>query len=233
MTTAIFGRVLETSATTGTGALSLAAAITGYRRFADVCSIGTVVPYCVQAVDGNGNPSGEWETGLGTYSGANTLTRTTPRESSNGGAAVNFGAGTKHVFLDATAPFLNEMRKVAVSILVTDPNGAALTTGDGKAFFRVPSTIDGFNLVGVAASVSTTSSSGNPTIQIHNVTQTADMLSTRITIDAGELDSKDAAPAVIDTSNDDVATGDKLRIDVDVAGTGAKGLIVELQFAAP
>ena len=31
---------------------------------------------------------------------------------------------------------------------------------------------------------------------------------------------------VIDTSNDDVLTGDFLRVDIDGAGTGAKGLIV-------
>ena len=121
-----------------------------------------------------------------------------------------------------------------VSIQVTDPNGDALATGDGKAYFRVPSTINGCNLVGVAAHVTTVSSSGTPTIQVHNVTQAADMLSTRVTIDANEKDSKDAtAAAVIDTGNDDVATGDELRVDVDVAGTGTKGLIVELQFRLP
>ena len=47
------------------------------------------------------------------------------------------------------------------------------------------------------------------------------MLSTLLTIDINEWDSKDAtAAAVIDTSNDDVNTGDLLRIDIDVAGTG-------------
>lgn len=121
-----------------------------------------------------------------------------------------------------------------VSIQVTDPNGAAITTGDGKAYFRCPAEISGYNLTRVAAHVTTVSTSGTPTIQIHNVTQAADMLSTRITIDANEKDSKDATtPAVIDTSNDDVATGDELRFDVDVAGTGTKGLIVEMKFEDP
>lgn len=120
----------------------------------------------------------------------------------------------------------------AVTILVTDPGGSAITTGDGKAYFRVPSILNGLNLTSVAAAVSTVSSSGAPTIQIHNVTQAVDMLTTRITIDASETDSSTAAtPAVIDTGNDDVATGDLLRIDIDVAGTGAKGLIVEMQFS--
>jgi len=88
--------------------------------------------------------------------------------------------------------------------------------------------------VGVAAHVTTVSSSGLPTIQIHNLTQTADMLTTKLTIDASEKDSKDATTAaVIDSANDDVATGDELRIDVDIAGTGTKGLIVELTFQLP
>jgi hypothetical protein len=119
-----------------------------------------------------------------------------------------------------------------VTLLVSDPNGSAITTGDGKAYYPVPSTLNGMNLVSVAAFLTTTSSSGIPTVQIHNLTQTADMLTTKLTIDAGELTSATAAtPAVIDTGNDDVATGNMLRIDIDVAGTGAKGLIVEMQFA--
>jgi hypothetical protein len=124
--------------------------------------------------------------------------------------------------------------KRVVSILVTDPNGSAITTGDGKAYFRVNSVLNGYNLVGVAAHVTTVSSVGIPTIQIANVTDTVDMLSTKLTIDATEKDSSTAAtPAVIDATKDDVATGDELRIDIDVAGTGAKGLSVDLTFQLP
>lgn len=118
-----------------------------------------------------------------------------------------------------------------VTLLVSDPNGDALTTGDGKAYFRVPSTLDGFELIEVAAAVTTASSSGSVSVQIHNVTQTADMLSTPLTIDASETDSSTAAaPAVVDDAESLVSTADMLRIDVDGAGTGAKGLIVEMQF---
>ncbi len=123
--------------------------------------------------------------------------------------------------------------KQTVTILVTDPNGSTLTTGDGAAFFRIPSTLNGMNLVAVAAHVTTVSSSGTPTIQIANVTDSVDMLSTRITINANEKDSSTASAAVIDAAHDDVATADELRIDVDVAGTGTKGLIVEMQFQLP
>lgn len=121
-----------------------------------------------------------------------------------------------------------------ISIQVTDPNGDALTTGDGKAYFRVPSTLNGMDLVAVAAHVTTASTSGLPEVQIHNVTDAVDILSTTLTIDANEKDSSTAlTAAVINTANDDVATGDELRIDVDTAGTGTKGLIVELQFRLP
>jgi len=124
--------------------------------------------------------------------------------------------------------------KRVVGILVSDPGGSAITTGDDKAVFRVSSLLNGWNLVGVAASVTTVSSSGIPTVQIRNATQAADMLTTKLTIDQSESDSSTAATAaVIDTGNDDVATGDSIRIDIDVAGTGAKGLYVELIFQLP
>ena len=94
--------------------------------------------------------------------------------------------------------------------------------------------MNGMNLVKAHAMVSTVSSSGTPTIQIRNVTDSVDMLSTRITIDASEYTSYTAATApVIDTTKDDVATGDRIAIDVDVAGTGAKGLTIYLAFRLP
>jgi hypothetical protein len=51
-------------------------------------------------------PTGEWETGYGTYSGANTITRTTVLASSDAGAAVDFDAGTKRVMIALTADFV-------------------------------------------------------------------------------------------------------------------------------
>lgn len=121
-----------------------------------------------------------------------------------------------------------------MEVIVTDPNGAVLTTGDGKANIFIPAALNGMNLVLAHAAVTTVSSSGLPTIQIANVTDAVDMLSTRITIDASEKTSHTAAtPSVIDTSKDDVTTGDELRIDVDVAGTGTKGLVIILTFEAP
>lgn len=125
--------------------------------------------------------------------------------------------------------------KIASIIIFSD--ATTVTTGDGAGdiFFRVPTALDGFNLTSVAANVFTAGTTGTTDIQIHNITQTADMLSTKITIDSGEKDSSTAAtPAVIDTGNDDVAEGDQIRIDVDaVSTTPPVGLVVELQFDAP
>lgn len=114
------------------------------------------------------------------------------------------------------------------------PTAGGLVVVDGAAYMRVPSILNGMKLVAVAAHVFTASSSGLPTIQVFNTTTGAqDMLSTPLTIDVSELDSSTAAvPAVIDPAKATVVTADILRIDVDVAGTGTLGLIVELQFEA-
>ena len=123
-----------------------------------------------------------------------------------------------------------------VGIMASDMT-TAITTGDGKAGFMVPTKLNGWNLIRANAGLlGAQSTSGTPTIQIRRVRSgsAADMLSTRITIDANESTSHTAAtPPVIDTANDDVATGDLIYVDVDVAGTGAKGLIVNLSFQVP
>jgi hypothetical protein len=90
-------RILETSTSVGTGVFALAAAVAGFRRFSAVCSIGDTFPYMIEALDSLGAPSGDYEYGVGTYSAANQLTRTTVLGSSNAGLAVNFAAGTKNV----------------------------------------------------------------------------------------------------------------------------------------
>lgn len=91
-------RVRESSTTTGTGAIALGGAPnTSYQAFSAVMSLGDTCWYAIVL------PGSAWETGIGTYSGVNTLQRTTVLESSNANAAVSFGAGTKDVFLGLPA----------------------------------------------------------------------------------------------------------------------------------
>lgn len=114
-------------------------------------------------------------------------------------------------------------------------DATTLTTGDGKVIVAVSSDLNGFVLTEAHAYVTTVSSSGAPTIHIRNITNSnVDMLSTAITIDANETTSYTAATApAINASNDDISTGQLLAIDVDAAGTGAKGLGVILRFTGP
>lgn len=102
-------RVKEKTTTTGTGAITLTGTLTGFRRFSSVCSIGDTVYAAIVAVDASGNPTGAWEIGLYTYSALNTLARTIVNSSSNSNAIVNFGSGTKHVYIDFTASQIKSM----------------------------------------------------------------------------------------------------------------------------
>jgi hypothetical protein len=109
-------------------------------------------------------------------------------------------------------------------------------SGDGAAYFRVPSALDGMNVTAVHAFIHGTAASGGlTTIQIFNVTGGSDILSTAITIDSGETDSDTAVtPPVIDTAQDDLADGDILRIDIDaVPATAGKGLFVTITAQMP
>lgn len=103
-------RVLETTTTAGTGALALAGAVTGYKTFATArrpggaaIGINDTCWYAAWGVDASGNATGEYEAGLGTYTAAAQLTRTTVLSSSNANAAVTFSAGTKYVAASALA----------------------------------------------------------------------------------------------------------------------------------
>jgi hypothetical protein len=103
-------RVRDTTTTTGTGSITLAgSAPTGYRTFASVYATGTEhIPYAIVAVDGSGNPTGQWEVGYGTLSASTTLTRDLLVSSSTG-SAVNFSAGTKDVFVTVDSRFVNDL----------------------------------------------------------------------------------------------------------------------------
>ena len=86
-------RVKETTTTTGTGAITLGGAATGFRAFSSVLANADTTFYTISG-------GSEGEVGLGTYAtSGNTLTRTTVYASSNAGSAVNFSAGTKDVFI--------------------------------------------------------------------------------------------------------------------------------------
>jgi hypothetical protein len=87
-------RVKEQTATTGTGTVTLAGAVTDFDSFS-VIGDGNTTYYTITLPEGD-----EWEVGLGTYTASGTtLSRDTILASSNSGSAVNFSAGNKDVFV--------------------------------------------------------------------------------------------------------------------------------------
>lgn len=104
-----------------------------------------------------------------------------------------------------------------------------VVVGDGKLYFIIPSFLVG-NVTDFDICLVEPSTSGLVTVQMANCggdpsSAGTDMLSTKATIDVGEFSSLTAATQPV-ISVPDVNLGDFLRVDVDVAGTGAKGLDV-------
>jgi len=94
MALVINDRVKETTTTTGTGAVSLAGAVTGFETFAAGVGNSNTTYYAIVH-----QTAAEFEVGLGTLDGdSSDLTRTTVISSSNSDSAVDFAAGTKDVF---------------------------------------------------------------------------------------------------------------------------------------
>ena len=148
MALVINDRVKETTTTTGTGAVSLGGAVTGFETFAAGIGNSNTVYYCIAHQD-----QAEFEVGLGTLDGdSSDLTRTTVISSSNSDSAVDFSAGTKDVFCTVPASKMvfedgsNDVtigRNLTVTgdltisgddlTMATNTSGAALI-GDGSNF---------------------------------------------------------------------------------------------------
>jgi hypothetical protein len=125
-------RVKETTTTTGTGTIDLGGAVAGFQTFVAGIGNGNETYYVI--TDSN---TGDFEVGVGTVTDAatDTLSRDTVISSSNAGALVNFGAGTKDVFCSLPserAVIIDDASNVEVTANITatsfDGSGAALTS---------------------------------------------------------------------------------------------------------
>lgn len=152
-----------------------------------------------------------WKIEVATTAETNTWTDN-GRAVSPDGLAWSY-AGTKWFSIIAVAP-------------TTD-----LTVADGKAYVTIPECMNGMNLIRANAVVNTAGTTNATTIDIYNVTDSHDMLSTAISIASGWTVG---TAWTVDTSYDDVATNDVLRIDVtSMSTTAPKGLMVVLEFRLP
>ena len=134
-------RVRETTTTTGTGTITLGGAATGFQSFSVIGDANTTF-YTIQLSNTN-----EWEVGIGTYTlSGTTLSRDTILESSNGGTAVNFSAGSKDVFVTYPAEkaiYLGNLpTKMVVTKRDTTTADVALANGFLPVLDRSGSTIN-------------------------------------------------------------------------------------------
>jgi hypothetical protein len=117
MALALKDRVKESSVSTGTGTITLDGATGPYQTFS-VIGDGNTTYYAIV-----GQTTNEWEVGIGTYTASGTtLSRDTILSSSASGAAVNFSAGTKDVFV--TYP-----SEKSVYLDALDESNSAVTIG--------------------------------------------------------------------------------------------------------
>ncbi len=117
MALALKDRVKESSVSTGTGTITLGGATGPYQTFS-VIGDGNTTYYAIV-----GQTTNEWEVGIGTYTASGTtLSRDTILSSSASGAAVNFSAGTKDVFV--TYP-----SEKSVYLDALDESNSAVTIG--------------------------------------------------------------------------------------------------------
>lgn len=147
-----YDRVRETTTTPGTGTVTLAGAVAGFRTFSSVLGTNDTVYYVIEDTSAS-----TWECGLGTLVTSTTLARTTVTASSNGNAPVNFSGNSKFVWIDSTTSGLNYVCPVG-SIL--DFAAGAVPTGwlacDGSAVSRT-------TYAALFAVISTTWGAGNGT----------------------------------------------------------------------
>jgi hypothetical protein len=149
-------RVKEVTTTTGTGTYTLGGAVDGFQAFSAVTVDTDTVYYAI-------TDDTDWEVGIGTIGGTQTtLARTTILSSSNSGSAVNWGAGTKNIFL--TYP--------AEKAVYEDASGNV----DVPNNLTVGGTVDGVDIAARDADLTTTTNTANAALPKAGGTMTGNLV---------------------------------------------------------
>lgn len=153
-------RVQETTATTGTGTLTLGGAVSGYQSFA-VVGNGNTCYYTI--VNGSA-----WEVGIGTYSTTGpTLARTTVLSNSNGNTTAITLVGASSVFL--TYPAEKSVNLNADGVLEV---GSPINYSDTDIIATFASTVAGYNQMILQNKSSATNASANFNVSNDTATDT-------------------------------------------------------------
>ena len=149
MALVVYDRVQETTATTGTGTITLSGAVAGYQSFA-VVGNGNTTFYCIVN-------SSAWEVGIGTYtSSGTTLARTTVLSNSNGNTSPITLSGASNVFV--TYPASKSINYDASGVATI---GSILGYSDTGIVASFASTVAGYNQVIIQNKSSSSSASSN------------------------------------------------------------------------
>ena len=216
MALVINDRVKETTTTTGTGAVSLAGAVTGFETFAAGVGNSNTTHYAIVHQTAN-----EFEVGLGTLDGdSSDLTRTTVISSSNSDSAVSFAAGTKDVFCTLPASKLifedaNNDATVGRNLTVT---GDLTVSGDD---ITMATNTSGAALIGDGTNFNPVAISGDITIASNGTTA----IGSGVIVNA---DINSSAAIAMSKTAFSAGTGVSLStntLSVDAAQTGITSLL--------
>ena len=116
---------------------------------------------------------------------------------------------------------------MAMIIACSDETTNITATGNPKVTFRTPFAI---TVTGVKASLTTASSSGNVTVDVKNGNTT--ILSGFLQVDANQTTSVTSGTQRTVTAPN-IASDNEVKIDINAAGTGAKGLKVTILYIRP
>lgn len=124
-------RVAETATTTGTGAITLAGAVTGYLAFAAELADADTATIVIEAVDAAGRPTGAFEICDSTFTAPATLSRGNIRDSSAGGSRIDLAAGNKRVFAINPRDLVDLGSADLIGTLPVTKGGTGVTTSTG------------------------------------------------------------------------------------------------------
>lgn len=216
-------RVKVTTATTGTGTITLGAALDGYQTFAaGGVSDGDTVRYTIE--DGV-----NWEIGTGTYTASGTTLSRTVTESSNAGSAINL-SGSAVVFLtaasgdivqpgDNVSTLTNDAGYISSSGTYTFTASGAISSGD----VVVLNTDGTISVAGNTYAVINPPTAGSEVVfesaRSEYVSSVYDSSSNKIVIVYADVGNSFAGTAVVGTvSGTSISFGTAVVFDADACG---------------